>query len=317
MSTNVLAFPILIILTSQGPVQPSAADLRSFEAARVEAGKDPAKLVRLALWCDAHGLPDQRRAALEEVVRIDPSHTAARGLLNQVSYQRRWEAPEAVSRQMRADEALMAKLAEYNARRDRIDRDTEIERREIARYEQIGNYAKAGQVKLVLDRKIAPELVRLGLWCEKNGLKAEALAHFTTALQLDHHKEATWRHLGYVQHHGRWMSPGQIAAEEREAQAQKHADRHWGPLLQKVGGGVARSQATPRGRDEPGQGLRSARGPVDRPPVRHGLAGQPETCREPAGADRFPAFLAPSGGTGRLWRQPRGPESRGPVTQGA
>jgi tetratricopeptide (TPR) repeat protein len=233
MSQVILAIPILVVLAYQEPAHPSPADLRSFDRAKVEAGKDPAKLVKLALWCEAHGLRDQRRAVLEEAVRIDPNHTVARGLLNQVSYQRHWEAPEAVSRQMKDDEALMAKLAEYNARRDRIDRDTEIERRLVARYEQAGNHAKAGEVKLALDRRIAPEHVRLGLWCEKNGLKAEALAHFTTALQLNPHNEATWRHLGYVQHHGRWMSHEQIAAEAREAQAQKHADRHWEAMLQR------------------------------------------------------------------------------------
>jgi tetratricopeptide (TPR) repeat protein len=233
MSTNLLAFPMLVILTCQGPAQPSAADLRSFEAAKVEAGKDPAKLVKLALWCEAHGLRDQRRAVLEEAVRLDPNNTAARGLLNQVSYQRRWETPEAVSQQVKDDEALMAKLAEYNGYRDRIDHDTEIECRQVANFERAGQYAQAGEVKLRLDRRIAPEHVRLGLWCEKNGLKAEALAHFTTALQLNPHNETTWRHLGYVQHHGRWMSHEQIAAEEREVQAQKHADRHWEAMLQR------------------------------------------------------------------------------------
>ena len=233
MSSIILALPILVVLASQEPAPPSPADLRGFEAAKAEAGKNPAKLVKLSLWCEAHGLRAEQRAVLEEAVRLDPNHAVARGLLGQVSYQRRWETPEAVSRQVKDDEALMAKLAEYNARRDRIDRDTEIERREIARYEQVGNYGKAGEVKLVLDRRIAPEHVRLGLWCEQNGLKPEAEAHFTTALHLNPHNPATWRHLGYVQHHGRWMSPRQIAAEEHEAQAQKHADRHWGPLLHK------------------------------------------------------------------------------------
>ena len=132
---------------------------------------------------------------------------------------------------MKDDEALTAKLAEYNARRDQIERDTEIERRAIAALEKAGNHAQAGEMKFALDRRIAPEHVRLGLWCEKNGLKPEAMAHFTTALQLNPHDQATWRHLGYVQHHGRWMSHEQIAAEEHEVQAQHHADHHWGPLL--------------------------------------------------------------------------------------
>ena len=151
--------------------------------------------------------------------------------------------------------ALTAKLAEYNARRDRIDRDTEIERREVANFENARFYARAAELKMRLDRRIAPEHVRLGLWCEANGLKPEALAHFTTALQLDPHHEATWRHLGYIKHHGRWMSREQIAADEREALAQKHADRHWEPLLHRW----AAELREPRRRALPRQTLRRSR----------------------------------------------------------
>ena len=54
-----------------------------------------------------------------------------------------------------------------------------------------------------------------------------------TAIQLDPHHDAAWRHLGYVKHNHRWMSKERIAEEEHQAQAQKHADRHWTPLLKK------------------------------------------------------------------------------------
>ena len=96
-------------------------------------------------------------------------------------------------------------------------------------------------MKLGLDRRIAPEHIRLGLWCEEHGLKAEAQAHFTTALQLDPHKEATWKHLGYIKHHGRWMSHEQIAAEEHDALAQKHARPPLGTALAQVGGRIGGS----------------------------------------------------------------------------
>jgi tetratricopeptide (TPR) repeat protein len=229
----IVATPMLVLLASQNVAHPTRAERQSYEAAKVAAGNSPAKLVKLALWCEAHGMRDEQRAVLDEAVRLDPNNKSARGLLGQVSYQRRWETPEAVSQHVKDDDALAAKIAEYNARRERIDRDTEIERQQVDNFERIGHYAKAGEVKLRLDRRIAPEHVRLGLWCEVNGLKPQALAHFTTALELDPHKEATWKHMGYIKHHGRWMSHEQISAEEHEAQAQKHADRHWGPLLHK------------------------------------------------------------------------------------
>ena len=60
---------------------------------------------------------NEQRALLEEAVRLDPNNKTARGLLGQVSYERRWETPEAVSQRVKDDDALAAKLAEYNARR--------------------------------------------------------------------------------------------------------------------------------------------------------------------------------------------------------
>ena len=164
---------------------------------------------------------------------MDPENAKARGLLGQVSFEHRWERPEIVSKLVKEDETLSAKLAEYTARRARLDRDTEIELRSIERLEEAKRFAEASKMRAVLNRKLAPEHEKIGLWCEENGLKAEALAHFMTALQLDPHHDAAWRHLGYVKHHHRWMSKEMIAEEEHEAQAQKHADRHWTPLLKK------------------------------------------------------------------------------------
>lgn len=185
------------------------------------------------LWCEKHNLPVERRAALDRVVRLHPSNAAARGLLGQVLFKGRWVTPEAVSKELKEDQAHTAKFDEYNTLRDRIDRDTEIERRSVDNFERSGFHAKAALVKLRLDRRLAPEHLRLGEWCDKNGLKPEALAHFTAAVYLNPYDAAAWHHLGYVKHHGRWMNHEQIVAEERETLAQKHADRHWEPLLRK------------------------------------------------------------------------------------
>jgi hypothetical protein len=61
-----------------------------------------------------------------------------------------------------------------------------------------------------------------------------ALAHFTTAVVLNPYLDLAWKHLGYVRHHGRWMSREQIVSEEREADAQRKADHHWEPLLARL-----------------------------------------------------------------------------------
>src|SRR2546423_561473 len=60
---------------------------------------------------------------------------------------------------------------------------------------------------------------QLGLWCEQKGLKAEATVHFAASLQLDPNREATWKHLGFKKHQGRWMTDEQVAAQKQEAEA--------------------------------------------------------------------------------------------------
>ena len=72
-----------------------------------------------------------------------------------------------------------------------------------------------------------------GLWCELNGLKPEATAHFTMAVHLDPGRDLSWKHLGYVKRNGRWTGRDQADAEERRGREQKQAARYWEPLLKK------------------------------------------------------------------------------------
>ncbi|WP_289445115.1 hypothetical protein, partial [Klebsiella pneumoniae] len=82
-------------------------------------------------------------------------------LLGLVSFAGKWQRPEAVREQVRGDAGLAAALAEYNARRARADRT-------------------------------ADDQWKLGLWCEQNGLEAEAQAHFTAVVRLDPGHAAAW-----------------------------------------------------------------------------------------------------------------------------
>jgi hypothetical protein len=188
------------------------ADLSTYESLRAKLGKDADAHVRLALWCEAHGLSSERVKHLALAVLADPRNAAARGLMGLVAFRDRWETPESVSRKFTEDDTLVAKLAEYNARRE------------------------AMEDRLRGDRRMSPNAagrahVALALWCEKKGLTAEATAHLTSAVVIDPYHEATWKHLGYVKHNGRWMSHEQVAAEQKENTEQKRADRHWEPLL--------------------------------------------------------------------------------------
>ncbi len=84
-----------------------------------------------------------------------------------------------------------------------------------------------------MNHELALAHANLGTWCEENGLRGEAIAHFTTAVHLDPSRETSWRRLGYVKHNGRWTSPDEAVAEEKEEHAQLMAARHWEPMLRK------------------------------------------------------------------------------------
>jgi hypothetical protein len=200
--------------TSSSP--PPAPALETYQALSAKVGRDSSAHVKLALWCEAHGLDAERLKHLALAVLTDPQNVTARGLLGLMLYRGRWERPEQVGERIEADEALIAKLAEYNARREKL--------------------AASG---VRASARAAAAHLALGLWCQKNGLDAEAKGHFTSATVLDPYNAAPWKALGYVKHNGRWMSRDQVAAEERESQSQRKADRRWEPLLRKWRGWLA------------------------------------------------------------------------------
>src|SRR5262245_20455161 len=113
-------------LLGSAPPDPSATAppheaLKAYEAEKAKAGRDPAAQVKLALWCEAHGLSAERVKHLALAVLADPSNAAARGLMGRLAYKGKWEDPDAVSAKFKADEARTARLAEYNARREKLE----------------------------------------------------------------------------------------------------------------------------------------------------------------------------------------------------
>ena len=65
-------------------------------------------------------------------------------------------------------------------------------------------------------------------------------------LRLDPSREIAWRHLGYKKYGSRWIKPEEAAAERREAEEQKHANRHWKPRLERLHEGLQSTNATRR-----------------------------------------------------------------------
>ncbi len=84
---------------------------------------------------------------------------------------------------------------------------------------------------------------KLALWCEQNGLTAEATVHLAEVVRLDPRRDAAWRKLGYKKHGNRWMSDEQVAAEAD----QKKAEKVWGPRFRmwhrEIHGGKKRAEA--------------------------------------------------------------------------
>ena len=189
--------------TAQRPSSSNAADRSRYEAIRAKAGQDPAALVKLSLWCEAHGLAAERAKHLTEAIGIEPANAAARGLLGLISDRGKWLSPEDVQVKRDSDKSLAKKLEAYHARRADLEAALRTKKLDTA-----GRHAAA----------VAHE--KLGSWCEQQGLKDQATAHFSTAVQYDPYLDAPWKHLGYIRHRGRWMTRETIHAEEQDAALQ-------------------------------------------------------------------------------------------------
>ncbi len=92
-------------------------------------------------------------------------------------------------------------MAEYNARRDRCPK----------RPTAIGTWAPGARPR---DSRRKPP-------------------HLATVVRLNPARDAAWKRLGCRRVGGRWVTEEQLAAERKEAEAQKQANKHWQPLLTK------------------------------------------------------------------------------------
>src|SRR5262249_35777779 len=148
------------------------------------------------------GLGAERLKHLALAVLREPQNATARGLMGLVAFGGRWANPDQVSRTLNDDPQRATLVRQY------------VEKRAAA-------------------ADTADAQWRLALWCAPNGLKAESVAHLHAVVRLDPGNEAAWKRLGYRKQDGRWVTPEQVAAARAEAEAQRQADRHWRPLLEK------------------------------------------------------------------------------------
>jgi hypothetical protein len=230
--------------------KPSTAALAEYDRLKAVAGRDAEAQVKLALWCEAHGLSAERLKHLTLAVLRDPANASARGLMGLVAYGGRWARPDDVSRKVAEDPA-----------RARVVRDYLERRAETA--------------------ETADAQWKLALWCEQNGLKAESVAHLRAVVRRDPNHEAAWKRLGYRRQAGRWVLPEQAATEVLEAEAQKKANRRWKPLLEKWRSWL--SDRSPARRDEALAALDSVTDPRAVPMV-WAVFGNGDAARQTAAA---------------------------------
>ena len=176
---------------------------------KARLGRGSEDQVRLALWCEAHGLTAERARHLSLAVLADPGNATARGLAGLVARNGRWVRPDSVAKAVQDDPAAAALRAEYDAKRSKTA------------------YTADSQWSL-------------GLWADEHGLPDQARAHFTAVTRLDPSREVAWKRLGYKKHDGQWTTDAQLAANKAESDAQQAADKTWRPLLEKWKGMLTR-----------------------------------------------------------------------------
>ena len=183
---------LMMAMTPMSDLAPPPDLVGSYQDARAKAGRSPEAQVRLALWCEAHGLTAERLHHLTLAVLADPKNAAARGMMGLVSHEGRWTRPERIADKAKLDPTL----SEYESRRQKAP------------------YTADAQWSLAV-------------WAEEVDLREQARVHLIAVTRLDPSREAAWKKLGYKKHDGRWRTDAQVAADKAEVEAQKLADQSW------------------------------------------------------------------------------------------
>ena len=77
ISAILLSGAIVVAFQAQTEAATDRTDLEAYKAAAARTGRDPDAHVKLALWCEAHGLSAERTRQLAMAVLRDPSHALA------------------------------------------------------------------------------------------------------------------------------------------------------------------------------------------------------------------------------------------------
>jgi hypothetical protein len=219
MVTAVMLSCALLTAAWPADLQAARSKLADYDSLKSQVGRDADAQVKLALWCEAHGLTAERVKHLALAVLKNPNHATARGLLGFILSQGKWQKPSEIGLHLAADADTQALVREYLQRRAATPERAEAQG-------------------------------KLAQWCEEHGLSDQALAHYSTVVRLDPKREAAWKKLGYRKRGESWVKPEQIAAQKLESDEQKLANRHWRPILEKYREGLLSKDGARRTRVE-------------------------------------------------------------------
>lgn len=198
MSLVALVGAVVVSLASlDDPAPRGRDDIRAgYEKARAETPRDAASQVKLALWCESHGLMKEKARHLAMAALADPGYTLARSLMGLVRDGDAWRPAEEVARRAGDDPARVALLADYRARREAM-------------------------------KDAANDHGKLAQWCESKGLADEAQAHWRAVVRLDPTRDLAWKKLGCKKVDGEWFTDAQLRDLKADREAQKAADQRW------------------------------------------------------------------------------------------
>ena len=118
VSVTLVGACLLFAFPDQPPSQADGQE--TYQALKSKAGKDPHVQVKLALWCEAHGLDSERLKHLAQAVLSDPKNVTARGLMGLIAVGERWESIDQAAERVNTDADRVRRLSEYAARRAKL-----------------------------------------------------------------------------------------------------------------------------------------------------------------------------------------------------
>src|SRR4051794_20728113 len=89
---------------------PEPVALKAYREQVARAGRSAESQVKLALWCEEHGLEAERVKHLAVAVLTDPNHATARALLGLLKHGDRWRSPDEVAAKVWAEAGRAAAL---------------------------------------------------------------------------------------------------------------------------------------------------------------------------------------------------------------